>query len=250
MLTMIRQDKLIILLDTGTSSQVRRTAAKQLAELTVKTFRSTTRLTEVLRDGDIKPDVKPDVIADESKVTLSSSTTEEDAWNAVLETISKLLPLLRSKSSETRHATAIALGLLAQSLPPYTIPVSDPSSSTSRPIVLASLLKTGDTLLASAGREYIAKPSAGDKSKRRKEMMGSLGLMDGVGWGDDVENVIGEEDDEMNGDTNNSPATNGTPKGAGTPKAAEPKDIFEGLSARQVTMLKRKKGNIAEEANK
>jgi len=76
-------------------------------------------------------------------------------------------------------------------------------------------------------------------------MMGSLGLMEGVGWGDDVENVIGEEDDEMNGgDSNDSPNPNGTPK------APEPKDIFEGLSARQVTMLKRKKGNIVEEANK
>jgi len=180
-------------------------------------------------------------------VTLSASTTEEDAWNAVLETISKLLPLLRARSSETRHATATALGLLAETLPPYTIPVSDPSSSTTQPIDLAALLRTGDALLASAGREYIAKPSAGDKSKRRKEMMGSLGLMEGVGWGEDVENVIGEEDDEMNGNGGDS---NNSPHPVGTPKAAEPKDIFEGLSARQVTMLKRKKGNIAEEANK
>ncbi|CAD6588681.1 MAG: hypothetical protein TREMPRED_005120, partial [Tremellales sp. Tagirdzhanova-0007] len=35
-----RQDKLIILLDTGSSPLVRKTAAKQLADLTVKSFRA------------------------------------------------------------------------------------------------------------------------------------------------------------------------------------------------------------------
>jgi TATA-binding protein-associated factor len=43
-----------------------------------------------------------------------------------------------------------------------------------------------------------------------------------------------------------------TPKGMETPKSTGevPKDVFEGLSARQIVMLKRKKGNLVEEANK
>ena len=239
---MVRQDKLILLLETGTSAQVRRTAAKQLAELTVKTFHAT--ITPRPAEPD---DVKPDVDNDDTKVTLSASASEDDAWNGVLETVSKLLPLLRSKSSETRHATANALGLLAQSLPSYTVPVTDPSSSTSQPLDLAELLRSGDMLLASAGREYVAKPvNAADKAKRRKAMMGSLGLGDAVGWGEDVDKVIGEEDEEMDGAPKNpspSPAV-------ATPPTETPKDVFEGLSARQITMLKRKKGNIVEEANK
>lgn len=234
---------MILLLDTGTSTQVRRTAAKQLAELTVKAFNSTITPRPVVED------VKPDITntTEDTKFTLSASATEEDAWNAVLETVSKILPLLRSKSSETRHAASNALGLLAQHLPSYTLPVTDPSSSTSKPIDLVALLKSENTLLASAGREYIAKPvNAADKAKRRKAMMGSLGLGDAVGWGDDVEKVIGDEDEEMPAARSREPST----PAQSTPPAEPPKDIFEGLSARQVTMLKRKKGNIVEEANK
>jgi TATA-binding protein-associated factor len=235
-----RQDKLVLLLENGTSQQVRRTAAKQLAELTVKTFNAALAPAP-------SEDPEPALPEDDSKVILTSSTSEDDAWNSVLETVSKILPLLRSKSSETRHAAANALGLLAQSLPSYTIPVTDPSSSTTQPIDLVSLLKSGEALLASAGREYIGKPvAAADKAKRRKAMMGSLGLADGMSWGDDVDKVIGEEDDAVDLDPQKQSPAAGTPPGS----AEMPRDVFEGLSVRQITMLKRKKGNIVEEANK
>ena len=234
------QDKLILILQTGTSSQVRRTAAQQLAELTVKTFRAST----TARPAE---ESKPDVSAE--TVTLTSSGSEEEAWNAVLETVTKLLPLLQHKTSDTRHAAASALGLLAQQLPSYTIPVSDPSSSTSQPIDIASLLRETDPLLASAGREYIAKPLAGDRAKRRKAMMNSVGLGDTVGWGDDVDNVIGDEDEGMEEPTAKAAASaNGSNTASPAPTLAV--DIFEGLSVRQIAVLKRKKGNIVEEANK
>lgn len=242
-----------MLLETGTSAQVRRTAAKQLAELTVKTFHATTTPSPVhhaeANGSDVKPDVKDN---HDGKFTLAATGDEDEAWNEVLLVISKLIPLLKSKSSETRQASAHALGILAQSLPKYSvIPVSDPSSSKSQPLDLATLLKEHDTLLASAGREYIAKPvNAADRAKRRKAMMGSIGLGDTVGWGDDVDNVIGEDDEPM--DIDSKAANGGMVKAEEEPpKPVEPpKDIFEGLSARQITMLKRKKGNIAEEANK
>ncbi|WRT68269.1 uncharacterized protein IL334_005245 [Kwoniella shivajii] len=241
-----RRDKLILLIDTGTSPHVRRTAAKQLSDLTFKAFLATSRPSR-----ENKEDVKPEFEADgNGPVALTSSGSEEDAWNDVLETISKVLPLLRSKVSDTRHSAAYALGLLAASLPewPHSSIFTMEDEQFAQPVDLIFLLKNSSTLLASAGREYIAKPLPGDKAKRRKAMMGSLGLGDAVGWGDDVDKVIGDDEDDMEGgDHSNSKAGPSREPSAPPPP---PKDLFEGLSARQVTMLKRKKGNMVEEANK
>jgi TATA-binding protein-associated factor len=234
-----RQDKLILLLDSGTSIQVRRTAAKQLSDLTVKTFKGSIGAGPK-REEDVVPE-------DDNKVVISAQPDLDEAWSEVIEVISKIIPLLRSKSSDTRHAASFALGLLASNLPPYpetSSAITSLPGPSSSPIDIATLLKSGQTLLASAGREYIAKPLTGDKAKRRKAMMGSLGLGDAVGWGDDIDNVIGEEDEAMevdSGKKGNEPAL--------TPEE-QPKDVFEGLSARQIIMLKRKKGNIVDEANK
>lgn len=222
------QDKLILLLDTGTSPQVRRTAATQLADLTAKIFRA--HGPAVKREQD---DVKPT----EATLTFTNRSSDE-GWTDVLATVSRILPLLHSRSSETRHAAAHALGLLTASLPSSSSSVLDLNSD---PIDLPSLIRSGHTLLASAGREYIAKPLAADKAKRRKAMMGSIGLGDAVGWGDDVDEVIGD-DEGMEVD-------HAKVDGRAEP-LAPPKDIFEGLSARQITMIKRKKGNMVEEANK
>nr|XP_031860125.1 uncharacterized protein CI109_004490 [Kwoniella shandongensis]KAA5527197.1 hypothetical protein CI109_004490 [Kwoniella shandongensis] len=237
-----RQDKLILLLDNGTSQQVRRTAAKQLSQIALKTFLASIRPV-------VKDEAKPDIQADGS-VTLSTGGGEQDAWNDVLETISKILPLLKSRTSDTRYAAANALGLLAACLPQSSLSIDSTSngSSSTEFLDLPSLLRKSQTLLASAGREYIAKPQPGDKAKRRKAMMGSLGLGDAVGWGDDVDKVIGEDDDDADG-TQTKPSTAAPSREPSAPPQP-PKDVFEGLSARQITMLKRKKGNIVEEANK
>ena len=249
-----RTDKLILLLDTGTSPVVRRTAAKQLADLAVKTFRvpppdeSKDDLKPVIKpdEGDVKPDISTGAEEEkEGPMTLEGKVDENDAWAEVLDTISRLLPLLKSRSSETRQAASNALGLLAASLPLYTGSVQDDDLLPSSPVDVQSLLASGNTLLASAGREYIAKPvGTADKAKRRKAMMGSLGLGD-VGWGDDVDQVLGEDEEEgddkkkVKGESEGREATPATPV-----------DIFEGLSARQITMVKRKKGDLLAEANK
>lgn len=253
-----RQDKLVLLLDTGTSPAVRRTASKQLADLTFKIFtaaRPTDRKAAPLRDdqppgssSDGQVDVKPDV---SESVSLHASLSEDEAWDEVLETISKLIPLLKSRQSESRSAAAHALGLIADYLPPYVgtgttsaeIPFDTP------PVDLVDVLRTGGTLLASAGREYIAKPAPGDKAKRRQAMKGALGFGDAVGWGDDVDKVIGDEDEDVDMSGNGSKKQ--SELGTATPPTLDPpRDIFEGLSARQVIMIKRKKGNMEEEANK
>lgn len=256
-----RTDKLVLLLDTGTSTQVRRTAAKQLADITLKTFRaappdeSQNDLKPPPSDPTVKEedlDIKPDIKEEDCKVsvTIQGSIGGDDAWAEVLDTIARLLPLIKSRSSETRTAASNALGLLAATLPPYTITnpvISKDDIADQSKIDVYSLLSSGETLLASAGREYVSKPMTGaDKAKRRKAMMGSLGLGD-VGWGDDVDQVIGE-DDEV---TPESKEKNGEASGGqkeSTPTT--PQDIFEGLSSRQITMLKRKKGDLVAEANK
>ncbi|RXK40222.1 TATA-binding protein-associated factor [Tremella mesenterica] len=233
-----RQDKLLLLLETGTSQQVRRTAAKQLADLAVKTFHSSLPKQD---PSEVEVDVKPD-LGDNGVVKIDAKFNEDDAWSEALETIGKITPRLKSKSSETRHAAAHALGLLAAALPPYSGHTTD-IKDTAEKVNVKEVIRTGQTLLASAGREYIGRGTAADKAKRRKAMMGSLGLGDGLGWGEDVDKVIGDDDED-----NDDPSGSLLEKEA-TP-SEPPKDVFEGLSARQVMMLKRKKGNIVEEANK
>lgn len=202
--------KLILLLDSGTSALVRRTAATQLADLALKTF---------------------------------SALPEADSWPDALETIAKLIPLLRSRSSETRNAAAHALGLIAQALPQWEgsppdepIPIEDAAG----PFDVAATIASRDALLASAGREYVAKPGPADRAKRRKAMMGAVGLGGGLDMGGGLDKVLDDADAQ---DPNS---------GATTPGPSAPaENIFEGLSARQIAMLKRKKGNnMAEEANK
>lgn len=203
------------------------------------------------KEQDVKPDIDAK-IEDKESVTIQGRVGEDDAWAEVLDTIARLLPLIKSRSSETRSAASNALGLLAASLPPYTAPTTIPKDKLDQPnINVHALLSSGETLLASAGREYVAKPMTGaDKAKRRKAMMGSLGLGE-VGWGDDVDQVIGE-DDELPSEAKgkNGDSTTGGQKEATPTTATTPQDIFEGLSTRQITMLKRKKGDIVAEANK
>ncbi|RSH82478.1 TATA-binding protein-associated factor mot1 [Apiotrichum porosum] len=205
--------KLILLLDSGTSTLVRRTAAKQLADVALKTF---------------------------------SSLPPDDAWPDALETIAKLIPLLRSRSSETRNAAANALGLIAQVLPAWQGAVADepcPIPCPDGAFDVPSTVVGGEYLLASAGREYIAKPGPADRAKRRKAMMGAVGLGGGLDLGGDMDKVLDDADDKE-----------GVAGSASTPPSAPsgpPVDLFEGLSARQIAMLKRKKGNnMVEEANK
>jgi len=231
-----------------------------LADLTVKTFRvpppdeSKDDLKPVIKseEGDVKPvieseegDIKPD-ITDEQPYTVEGKVDENDAWVEILDTISRLLPLLKSRSSETRQAASHALGLLGGALPPYSGTTNEEDLLPAPPVDVQSLLASGGSLLASAGREYIAKPvGAADKAKRKKAMMGSLGLGD-VGWGDDVDQVIGDEDEE--GDDKKKVKEEKADEKMEPPTT--PVDIFEGLSARQITMIKRKKGDVVAEANK
>lgn len=73
-------------------------------------------------------------------------------------------------------------------------------------------------------------------------MMGAVGLGGGLDMGSEMDKVLDDADDSKDGVASSS---------APSTPAPPPENVFEGLSARQITMLKRKKGNnIVEEANK
>ncbi|KAL7421578.1 TATA-binding protein-associated factor mot1 [Cryptotrichosporon argae] len=228
----VRQDKLVLLLDTGSSQHVRRIAAKQLADLSLKTFNAKPKFVQP-QQVDVQPDL------DQLDLAVAPTLHADDAWADALDTIAKVAPLLASKSADTRQAAAHALGLIAATLPPWigdsTVPL-EPCPLATDPIDVRATLQR-PTLLASEGREYIAKPRPGDKTNRRKAMLGSIGLGDAVGWGDDVDKIVEAEDDD------HVEAKRDTPP-------ARTADAFEGLSARQIASLKRKKRDITEDTNK
>jgi TATA-binding protein-associated factor len=186
-------------------------------------------------------------------VALKSFTSlpPEDAWPDALETIARLLPLLRSRSSETRNAASHALGLIAQTLPAWSGSPPDEASpiAASDAFDVQTTVAASEFLLASAGREYVAKLGPGDRAKRRKAMMGAVGLGGGLDIGGDMDRVLDDADEKDGGSA--GATTPGAPGSAGAAPGPPSADVFDGLSARQIAMLKRKKGNnIVEEANK
>ncbi len=92
------------------------------------------------------------------------------------------------------------------------------------------------TAAARVSRQGIHRQTDGrGQSQAPKSHDGHSGLGDAVGWGDDVDKVIGDGDDD---DNTQDTQSNGQQKNG----AAElpPKDIFEGLSARQIAMSREK----------
>lgn len=119
--------------------------------------------------------------------------------------LQKILPLLHSKSFDTRTAATTALSLICQLTPAWTpsttpdssINASPPQPAPEFPVFdVAQMLKTGTLLLASSGKEYEVTHfnSSTDVARAQKEVMSRLGLgfMEGVG-GDDMDLDLGKE---------------------------------------------------------
>ncbi|KAF8520167.1 SNF2 chromatin remodeling protein [Hysterangium stoloniferum] len=184
-----RLDRLLVLLDTGSNNNVRGTAAKQIAQLAVKSVRS-----------DV-PDDEWDV-----KQQTSSSTKDSGEYAELMAVVGRILPYLHSKSFDTRTAASTALSHICVLLPVWAPPtcsaflapsVDSSSSPPFPPFSVSTLIDTPSSslLLGSSGKEY-AKPAAfrspAEVAKARKEAMGRLGL-DFLGMGD-------EPDPEMDWD--------------------------------------------------
>ncbi|KAF9001878.1 SNF2 superfamily chromatin remodeling protein [Cyathus striatus] len=169
-----RLDRLLLLLDTGSSPSVRTTAAKQLAHLAVKSV-----ITDVSRvDDDLK--------ANRQQMSLR----DRPAWTELMAVVARIIPFLHSKSFDTRTAASTALSQIFSLVPLWQPACIDEYkdaatlSHLSPPdfpnFSVQELVSQGSLLLASSGKEF-SRPSgilasSAEVRKARKEAMGRLGL--------------------------------------------------------------------------
>ncbi|KAJ2931331.1 hypothetical protein H1R20_g5658, partial [Candolleomyces eurysporus] len=271
--------RLLLLLDTGSSSSVRNTAAKQLAQLAVKSVTSDVALVE----------------EDNKSSRQQATLRDRGSWAELMSVVARIIPFLHSKSFDTRTAASVALSHIF-SLSPVWQPLDGEYSKTPPDVLcesvpeypkfsLRELLTQGKLLLASSGKEFI-KPagilsSSAEVKKARKEAMSRLGLdfLDDVADDMDLDKELAEDmvvDEEApvpptSGDVANSlsemdigtpgpeqpsskessvPIHDDAPMApsptSSTPTAAPEPDL-SGLSARERNRLKRKRkpGNTA-----
>ncbi|KAJ7684613.1 SNF2 superfamily chromatin remodeling protein [Mycena polygramma] len=165
-----RLDRLLLLLDTGSSTSVRNTAAKQLAQLAAKS---------VISDVALEEDIK--------NTRQHVSQGDPQAWAELMSVVARIIPFLHSKSFDTRTAASVALSQIFSLVPlwqPESKPSSDQDESFPAPefpvFSVQELISQGKLLLASSGKEF-AKPagmlaSPAEVKKARKAAMSRLGL--------------------------------------------------------------------------
>ncbi|KXN85489.1 putative helicase mot1 [Leucoagaricus sp. SymC.cos] len=205
-----RLDRLLLLLDTGSSTSVRTTAAKQLAQLAVKSITSNINLVE----DDVKSN-RQDV-----------SQVDRSSWNDLMAVVARILPFLHSKSYETRTSASVAISQICSLAPLWTpsrqTDEMDEGDSVTPTIPdfptfsVQDLISQGNLLLASLGKEFV-KPTGilattAEVKKARKEAMGRLGLefLDDVA--DDME-LDKELAADMEIDSSEVPHREGTTRG-------------------------------------
>ncbi|TFY59920.1 hypothetical protein EVJ58_g5470 [Rhodofomes roseus] len=178
-------DRLLLLLDTGSTNSVRTTAAKQLAQLAAKSV-----------IGDVS------IVEDDVKTTRQHAyLADQSAWSELMAVVARILPCLHSRSYETRSAASTALSQIFSLVPLWQ---PGPDADTVRDVSVhpppefpsfsvRELMEKGTLLLASSGKEFV-KPtgilaSSSEVKKARKEAMGRLGLdfLDGFGDDDDMD---------------------------------------------------------------
>ncbi|KAF9049234.1 SNF2 superfamily chromatin remodeling protein [Hymenopellis radicata] len=257
-----RLDRLLLLLDTGSSTSVRTTAAKQLAHLAVKSVTG-----DVAIEEEVKTNRHHAFIGDPS------------SWAELMAVVARIIPFLHSKSFETRTAASTALSHIFSLTPLWTPNTleddkSDVHMSLPEPgytnFSVQDLITQGKLLLASSGKEF-QRPSgilssAAEVKKARKEAMGRLGLdfLDNVADEIDLDKELADEDGDIemesapptSGKTENlappspmdvcvpSPNSGGDSRsGSVTPSADTPTAEVDlsALSARERNRLKRKR---------
>ncbi|EIW85445.1 hypothetical protein CONPUDRAFT_80033 [Coniophora puteana RWD-64-598 SS2] len=194
-----RLDRLLLLLDTGSSSSVRNTAAKQLAQLAAKSV-----ISDVATEDDIKT------------TRQRASLEDSSAWTELMSVVARILPYLQSRNFETRSAASNALSQIFSLVPVWRpqetdMKVDGDSSPPEFPAFSVQILmQGGKLLLASSGKEF-SKPQGilsnpVELKRARKEAMGRLGLdfLDSVGGADemDLDKELGMEE---NGDAEPEP---------------------------------------------
>ncbi|GAA5886029.1 hypothetical protein JCM5296_007067 [Sporobolomyces johnsonii] len=207
-----RLDRLILLLDTGSTPSVRLTAARQLGAIagTRVSHPSTDSHGHAAKSIDVKLEEAVDGAAPGAADGVWRGVDGE--WQEVVQLVARVLPHLQSRSSETRQAAAAALAHISRAVgiwdPSSTAPSpssadeipaptsTEPTSAqlTLKDFDLSRVLSEGTLLLSSSGKEYakLSALSADELAKAQKEALGKLGL--GFGGGaDDIGVDMGAE---------------------------------------------------------
>ncbi|KAM0788287.1 hypothetical protein ACM66B_001433 [Microbotryomycetes sp. NB124-2] len=208
---MSRLDRLIVLLESGSTPSVRLTAARQLGQLAG--VRVAHASTDSLRHG------AAETVHIKSEDGLSPAEPAwrgvDGEWNEVIQVVARVLPYLQSRSAETRQAAASALGHISQAVgvwdPTSTAPSSEAASkedsvatsteqASKDKLSLAAfdvtkVLAEGSVLLSSSGTEYanLSNLSAEDLAKAQQAALGKLGLGFAPGAGNDIGVDVGAE---------------------------------------------------------
>ncbi|KAE8221097.1 hypothetical protein CF319_g5495 [Tilletia indica] len=207
-----RLDRLVNLLDTGSTSAIRASAAKQLGQIAERSATASSAA-ECKKEEEER--------GSHDHATPGTTTT---AWTEGVLLLAKIVPLLRSRLWDTRLAAASAVGAVCDALPlwlPTTTSASASAAPDPSPLAsfdLPRLLSSGTRLLSSAGKEFEsaslllgAKGNANgaERLAHAKRSMQSLGLsVGGIGdldLGMDVEAEL-RVGDELGGDAANNGA--------------------------------------------
>ncbi|POV96256.1 hypothetical protein PSTT_15760 [Puccinia striiformis] len=139
-----RLDRLLLLLDTGSTPSVRLTAARQLGQIAAQTIQHSS--VSVLTSSSLTPNVGP-------STTQSDWRGVDGEWQEIVNLLGRILPYLRSKSWETRQAASEAVDAIckAKSANQNTRPEN---WLTYQNFNLDAVLSEGLILLASAGKEF------------------------------------------------------------------------------------------------
>ncbi|KPV76382.1 uncharacterized protein RHOBADRAFT_52398 [Rhodotorula graminis WP1] len=198
-----RLDRLILLLDTGSTPSVRLTAARQLGAI------AATRVSHPSTANHGHASVSVDVKLEEGAAAGNKEGIwrgVDGEWDEVAGLVARVLPYLQSRSMETRQAAAAALGFISRgvgiwdpsstapssalvkaesSLPSMTTDDTLSSAMSLRDLDLARVLSEGALLLGSSGKEYgkLSALSAEELARAQKDALKNLGL--GFGGGDD-----------------------------------------------------------------
>ncbi|KAK0546804.1 TATA-binding protein-associated factor mot1 [Tilletia horrida] len=241
-----RLDRLIGLLDSGSTTAIRASAARQLGQIAERS--SNTALSTAADHDD----------------AASSTSAPTTAWSEGVLLLAKIVPLLRKKEWETRIAAANAIGAVCDALPlwvPQNSPKPNDSKASQYPLPspspldsfdLARLLASGHRLLSSAGKEFDAlarRANARERLEHAKSSMRSLGLSVGgigdVDLGMDVEAELKAGDDGASDTSKDlSSDRHSKPKAAQAITSSAPAlpdfSATSSLSARERNALKRK----------
>ncbi|KAK4051936.1 TATA-binding protein-associated factor mot1 [Microbotryomycetes sp. JL201] len=206
---MSRLDRLIVLLETGSTPSVRLTAARQLGQLAG--VRVAHASSDGLRQGTDTVYIKAEDGAAPSEPVWRGVDGE---WNEVIQVVARVLPYLQSRSAETRQAAASALGHISQAVgvwdPALTAPaengpkeeaagVPTEQSSADRLSLAAfdvtKVLAEGSILLSSSGSEYasLSNLSAQELAKAQQAALSKLGLGFAPGSENDIGVDVGAE---------------------------------------------------------